>query len=261
MPPPSKKAVTDQAQMLNGAAPRPSQESQPCRRELLRSTVTVRVGPEDAPDNFVTHAQLLTHHSPVFRTMMNGNWAEAKTGVINLTDDKPKVYEIFQNWLYERSLCISQSQAGDTRLLLCLWVFGDKYQVPAFQNATIDILRFLKTNSTRLFNYGDIVYVFENTQEGSPLRQLILDLFIWECPLDGMFTRWLAHGHPHAFVAGVAEGYSAQFPRQAKFAKEKPYLTDAERYHVLQQQILASSEDGGLTFQDPHGRQTSQTPA
>ncbi|KAL8952748.1 MAG: hypothetical protein Q9222_001359 [Ikaeria aurantiellina] len=261
MPIPATQDGLDQSRAPNIADPRTSRKMQPRRSDLLKSVVTVLVGPKDASHTYVTHAEMLAHHSPFFKIAMTGNWLEAKTGVIELPEDDWRVYEVFQNWLYQEILYVDVD-AEIPGFLLKLWVFGDKVQVAAFQNTVIEVLRLQRTNPNRLFNQKDVRYAFDHTDDGSPLRQLILDMFIYEGPLEGSITTWLAEDYPEAFIAGVAEGYFAAFPRPKTTSKEKrPYLFNSVHYHVPQQQKSGIPGNSAETHQDRKSRNMSHMPA
>lgn len=205
-------------------------------RSLLRSVVTVNVGSDNAEENtFVPHAELLSFYSPFFKTMMSGNWPEAKTGIINLPDDDPDVFDVFQNWLYGHGLVLDGDQMNDTAFILSLWVFGDKVQVHGFQNCAIEALRSaIIQPSARSFRLKDIQVAFANSGEGSPLRKLIVDLYVWEVQLNGLMPKLLVEDYPHDFIIQFIEGYFRAFPRPSpKSIKDKrPYGMDAQHYYI-----------------------------
>lgn len=207
-------------------------------RDLFRTALNIKVGVKsevkDNQEEYVVHAELLCYYSPFFKAATSGNWAEAKTGVVHLPDDDPRVFEVFQDWIYGARLGLMSGQDVDTSLLLALWVFGDKVQVPGFQNAAIEALRDRTCNPPRQFKLKDIKFAFENTAEESPLRKIIIDLYVWESSIDGSISNWLDEAYPKSFIAGVVEGYCVQFQRPGpiKLKKERPYAENAKRYHV-----------------------------
>ncbi|KAL8913277.1 MAG: hypothetical protein Q9172_007316 [Xanthocarpia lactea] len=166
--------------------------------------------------------------------MLNGNWEEAKSNIINLRADEPQIFEIFQNWLYGVNLELDSDQIKDISLLLNLWIFGDKIQVPEFQNAAIEGLRYATTEPPRHFRLKDIETAFENTGEGSPIRKLIVDLYVWEGPVRGQMKRFLEEGYPRAFIAQVFEGYVDAFPRPTwqTVKNKRPYGANAVPYYI-----------------------------
>ncbi|KAI4228994.1 MAG: hypothetical protein L6R36_001231 [Xanthoria steineri] len=213
---------------------KPYQGKRPPKKDLLRTVVVINVGTEDNRETFSTHRELLSFYSPYFRAMMNGSWEEAKTNIINLTADEPHIYEIFQNWLYGIDLDLDPPQARDISLMLRLWIFGDKVQVPGFQNAAIEGLRFATNEPPRVVRRSDVAAAFENSGEGSPLRKFIVDLYVWEGSLPGLMRKFLDESYPKAFIAQFFEGYVDAFPRcgAQTVKKNRPYGANAQRYYV-----------------------------
>ncbi|KAL8727409.1 MAG: hypothetical protein Q9166_006081 [cf. Caloplaca sp. 2 TL-2023] len=183
---------------------------------------------------------------------MSGNWAEGKTGVVNLPDDDPKVFEVFSDWLYGERLELDPVQAGDIAFILAIWIFGDKVQAPAFQNAAIEALRAAAMNPPRSFKLKDIQTAFENTAEGSPLQKLIVDLYVWECPLGGLMAKFIHEDYPQAFIIQFADGYFQNFQRPApKTVKtNRPYNQHAQHYYVPFPGISVGREGGNDTSVD-----------
>lgn len=99
-------------------------------RDLLRSVLTVKVGAGVAQKSFVVHAELLSYHSSFFKAATTGTWDEAKTSIVNLPEDDPKIFGIFQDWVYGEELELDPDQAADIALILAIWVFGDKSKLP-----------------------------------------------------------------------------------------------------------------------------------
>ncbi|KAL8803142.1 MAG: hypothetical protein Q9200_006340 [Gallowayella weberi] len=179
--------------------------------------------------------------------MMNGAWVEAQTGIINLSADDPEVFEVFQYWLYAHDLGLDSDQMEDTSLILSLWVFGDKVQVPDFQNAALDALRSAVVpllKHTRLFRLQDIQTIFEHTGEGSPLRKFIVDLYVWDGPLNGLMAKLLEENYPQAFIIQLFDAYTSTFPRPKNIKDKRPYGVNAELYHVRYPGSSAGQEVG-----------------
>ncbi|KAL8857304.1 MAG: hypothetical protein Q9178_006070 [Gyalolechia marmorata] len=166
--------------------------------------------------------------------MLNGNWEEARSNTINLRADDPKVFEIFVNWLYGVNLELDSDQSKDISLLLNLWIFGDKIQVADFQNAAIEWLRYATSERPRVFRLKDIETAFENSAEGSPIRKLIVDQYIWEGPLYGQMKKFMEEGYPQVFIAQVFEGYVDAFPRPGwqTVRNKRPYGANALPYYI-----------------------------
>ncbi|KAL8853195.1 MAG: hypothetical protein Q9221_001929 [Calogaya cf. arnoldii] len=166
--------------------------------------------------------------------MLNGNWEEAKSNIINLRADEPLVYEIFQDWLYGIELALNSDQAKDTSLILKLWIFGDKVRVPSFQNAAMERLRLAILVPPREIRRSDVATAFENSGEGSPLRKFIVDIYVWEGSLIGLMDRFQDQGYPKAFITQFFEAYVEAFPRPGwgTVKTKRPYAWGAGPYYV-----------------------------
>lgn len=148
------------------------------------------------------------------------------------------MFEVFQNWLYGNGLELDADQAKDTSLTLALCIFGDKVQVPVFQNATMEALKIRSNDPFPIMSRDDIQLVFDNNGEQSPLRKFIIDFYVWEASIVGVVNRMLEEAaYPKAFVLGVIEGYITYFPRPDRKAikNKKPYATSVKGYYVPQQ--------------------------
>ncbi|KAL9586211.1 MAG: hypothetical protein Q9203_003942 [Teloschistes exilis] len=224
----------------------PAPMTRPPTKDLQKSSVvTIKVGIEPHQHEFTIHTDLLCYYSPFFKKAINSGFAEGKTGVINLPDDEFEVFEIFQNWLYRDNLELTQVEASKMTLLLGLWVFGDKLQVPGFQNAAIEALRDRTVGSPRICRLKDILFAFGNTSPASPLRQFIVDLYVWEGTIGESIEKFLREGYPHDFIVSVVQGYTKQFHRpSAKAVKNnRPYAQSAEKYYTQTPAAVAAPEE------------------
>ncbi|KAK8166113.1 hypothetical protein BC567DRAFT_147908, partial [Phyllosticta citribraziliensis] len=50
---------------------------------------------------FTAHCELLSRHSPVFRSALTGPWTEATTRTLELPDSDPDVVDVFLLWAYK----------------------------------------------------------------------------------------------------------------------------------------------------------------
>ncbi|KAL9582618.1 MAG: hypothetical protein Q9212_003197 [Teloschistes hypoglaucus] len=215
--------------------PSPAPMTRPPTKDLQKSSVvTIKVGIELRQREYVIHTELLCFYSPFFKKAINSDFAEGTTGVVHLPDDEYEVFEIFQNWLYRDKLELTSAEAAKMTLLLGLWVFGDKIQAPGFQNAAIEALRDRTVGTPRIFRLKDILFAFGNTLTKSPLRQFIVDLYVWEGAVGESIEKFLHEGYPSEFIVSVVQGYTKQFHRpSAKVVKNnRPYAQSAEKYYI-----------------------------
>ena len=167
-------------------------------RDLLKSVITVNVGTDSAKEMFVIHKELICHHSAFFRTAMQGTWIEAKRGLVELPDDSPVIFWVFQNWLYSQQLRLEDSQEQDYLLHINMFIFGDKIGVPAFQNAALDRLPGIFSHLAILPPDGAIKRTFSGTVTKSPLRELLVDIWINS---SGRVVALMMQCYPQEFLA------------------------------------------------------------
>lgn len=209
-------------------------------RDLQKTVVQVNVGQDTdhAEETFTIHKELICYYSRFFKAALEGSWTEAETGVVKLPLDSPVVFETFQAWLYSQNLELDEAQESDVLFLMKLQVFGDKVQVPEFQNAALDALRLLKLNSKPfqpLFKPSEIAYACQNMSADSPLRKLLTDLYVWEAYMPTFIDNFAQGSYPLDFVLDVTKGYVIQFPRPKKASAPKPYIATPGHYFMPSQ--------------------------
>lgn len=135
--------------------------------------MTVVVGSEKK--SYLLHKGLLCFYSDYFRAAFNGSFKEATDGKIELMDVEPKVFDIFQIWLYSRRLQTSEDSFPSYTTLGQLWVFGDKHQIPLLQNEVMDGI-FAKEAELKVFHTSLVKLAYEQTPVGSPLRKAVIEV-------------------------------------------------------------------------------------
>ncbi|KAK8240692.1 hypothetical protein HDK90DRAFT_509128 [Phyllosticta capitalensis] len=74
--------------------------------------ITVVVGGEDSPRTFNIHETLLRSTSPFCDKALSGDWKESKDKKINLPDEDPMIFDVYQKWLMlDKILIGSQGQS------------------------------------------------------------------------------------------------------------------------------------------------------
>ncbi|THY80361.1 hypothetical protein D6C92_10628 [Aureobasidium pullulans] len=108
----------------------------------FRGIVVVEVGPEKQA--FSIHKDLLCFYSDYFRGAFDSSFKEAAEGKLSLPTEDPAIFDIFNGFIYTRQLRDATDVRGLDLLygtLVALWIFGDKYIVPALQNKAIDAFK------------------------------------------------------------------------------------------------------------------------
>ncbi|KAK3647278.1 hypothetical protein LTR56_008109 [Elasticomyces elasticus] len=196
-----------------------------------------------------------------------GRFLEATTGYATLPDDHPQAFEALLYYLYHGELEFSDIGNATTdpqlsiELETCrqIWVFGDKYELSAVQNALILGMCELMTHRTprwakpgEQFDNRKLEITFATLElylgaEASPLRKLMVDYIVLQV-MDkhvpfSHFKIFNVHGGFTEDYASAQVAYSSNqcheagtnFPRYLQ-----PYKYD-ELYRVDE---LAGREDG-----------------
>ncbi|KAL8743342.1 MAG: hypothetical protein Q9190_004304 [Brigantiaea leucoxantha] len=203
--------------------------------DLRRSILSIKVGKEAEEKEFFVHKELICHYSRFFQTAMTGIWLEAMTGVFKFPSENVEVFAVFENWLYSQVLDLSAQGTSNIPFILSLYVFGEQKQSPGFQNAIIDTLRMVKTCDTVnviLFTSGELQYIYENTMEGSPLRKLASDLFVWIGTMTMLANGILRDAYPKDFLADVLRGFATEIPLPEPSNALSPRVLGQARYFL-----------------------------
>ncbi|KAK5110587.1 hypothetical protein LTR85_000987 [Meristemomyces frigidus] len=210
---------------------------------------TVIVGSGDDVRTYTVPKALLCNVGWFRAALEGGRFQEGVTGSITLPEDKPEAFEAMQYYLYYGELefgaiadGVSEVEWLDRELKECLHisVFGDKYDIPALENAVI--LRLCDVLTNRAPRYADKDDKFDNrdlevpsatlelyyasTSAGSPLRMLMADYVVSRVRQYGMLY---SHFEKLEAFDGFAEEYaSAQTAYEAHARNE--HGTNFPRY-------------------------------
>lgn len=147
--------------------------------KFYKDPVTLIVGADK--ESYTAHKDLLCFYSDFFHAALNGSFREAAERKIELPDTEVEVFEAFQVWLYTRKLTdnnVSTKVYPEYHLLVKLWLFGDKYQIPLLQNRTMDA-RIDKVDQDKETPVGVIHLAYENTTFNPPLRKAIATILAY----------------------------------------------------------------------------------
>ena len=161
---------------------------------MLKNVVDVAVG--DSQDRFLIHRELLMHHSRFFAAALAGNFYESRTQCVTLADESADIFGIFVEWLYTQTLNQAAFLSGSRPrffLMLELYAFADRHSIEALCNAAVDIIASLADKTNSVPTPSDTDQLYETIRETAPIRDLILDLFIFkktESLLDSHPDEW-----------------------------------------------------------------------
>lgn len=116
--------------------------------------------------------------SKFLQAALNNDWKEAREKRVPLPEVNPIDFEAYLEWLYTSQLTPSGNETVSERgtTLVRLYVLGEFLDDAKFCNAIMDA--FIATNDRWSFSLSGetIVFTWEKTSVGSPLRTAILEM-------------------------------------------------------------------------------------
>ena len=205
-------------------------------RNLYDEIVELLVGPQG--ERFTIHKQLLCNKSPYFEAAFKGKFKEAKKKQMKLPEDDVTAFKQFQHWLYagtplpNADITECTSINHEWKVLVQLYILGDKYQIPTLQNAaTHGIIE--SQHTRRQTSVASYILAYEQTTPKSQLRKLLVDIFVHTSHDEGKDTGFnpdrLAT-YPQEFLFDVAEAHSRLY--RGKDGKIYDFRTVRSRYHI-----------------------------
>lgn len=153
--------------------------------------VTLVVGPEKA--KLIVHDHWLIKSSEFFRAALKKEWREGQTRIIKLEEEHVQEVAQYLDYLYEgelptqKTVLIEQIAAEDWdeyNVLCNLYTLGERLVDIPMRNAIIrETVRLMSLadddNGHSWFpSWTTAAWLYENTTEGSPMRRLLVDMFV-----------------------------------------------------------------------------------
>jgi hypothetical protein len=138
-------------------------------------------------ESYILHKDLLCFYSDFFRAAFNGSFKEAVECKIELPDTEVDTFEAFQVWLYTQSLPKNEVDPNKIYLhwplLVKLWSFGDKYQIPLLQNNVMNAI-LDKVDTEKEVPIFVVKLAYENTTSNSRLRKALVDIIAYRSSMN-----------------------------------------------------------------------------
>jgi len=118
------------------------------------SDVQIKCGDQ----TFDAHQVILSARSPVFRTMLQTEMKERRTGLIEIKDLDPIIIREVLKYIYTGKMCISDDKTSDSNIVTGILEAADKYQLDILAEMCGDILLSTITpeNALELLTLGDM---------------------------------------------------------------------------------------------------------
>lgn len=138
------------------------------------------------------HKDHLCAKSPYFKAALEGSFQEAHLGEVTLEDTSIHAFEMFNEWLYtgditeglcreKRPFCSLRESKDEPSFiqLLDAWLLAEYLLVPQLQNYIVDMMIAKQVNKHTI-PVDAFGYFYNNTQRGSLMRKLMVDIFVWK---------------------------------------------------------------------------------
>jgi len=145
------------------------QRERPLNELLSRDMVDLYVGSENT--HWILHEKLLCYRSKFFRDIFYNKDSHNKTMGLPDEDDEP--FKLFVGWLYSGAVP-TPSEEKDLGNLFDLYLMGEKWQIKNLVVEVLDSVRAFYWSNETYPGLRRVQYVYANTQQESPMRQLLV---------------------------------------------------------------------------------------
>ena len=171
-------------------------------------TVTILVGENSRP--FSVHRDQLCEASSFFKAAFEGAFREGSEMKMSLPEEEEHTFDLFIQWLYNRSYEISPEKDDDKgqRFMepVKLYVLADKYDVTILKSHVITKI-FELVNQQSTIDLSMVAYAYEHTPQDSHLRKLLADWLACKVDLPWFSSKvaqeWLKE-HPEVASAVIS---------------------------------------------------------
>ncbi|OBT62101.1 hypothetical protein VE03_09028 [Pseudogymnoascus sp. 23342-1-I1] len=203
--------------------------------------VYVIVGPE--AQKFGMHKEQLCVNSAYFRAAFEGGFEEAIRREVALKESDTVAFGMFNEWLYtgkiSEDLRSTNQGFGATpkpeladiptfSQLVDAWLLADYLLAPKMQNHIIDVM---EARYRRLLAppIREFMYVYQQTQNGSPVRKSLVDMCIWRFREGGgeMYRKYIGF-MPREMAADLMVALAGVVEK----GQHNAYAQQAQKYYV-----------------------------
>ncbi|CBX98424.1 hypothetical protein IAQ61_010516 [Plenodomus lingam] len=239
-PPPSVQAL--EAIAVTKTSPAADDMSRICAftkdvHSDYKGVVEIRVG-KDEEEVFKVHQDLLTARSIFFKTALSGNWKEALERHVVLPEDDPSTFKKYIHLLYTGKLAIIpnltpsiETIGEEFDALAHLYVLAEKLLDTETKKTVLKAMlaasRVPRLDGT-IFSPGftTIEIIYEGTSAGSPMRKVLVDLYVYRAHRDSVTSFGNDKVYPLEFYQELTRAFVLT---RAETAANGP-LRDASSY-------------------------------
>ena len=158
---------------------------------------------------FVIYPDVLSKRSKFFESACSGRW-NAEGNPIDLVPESPEVFGDYLNCVYQGDIDIETEDRF--YCLIQLYVLADRLGDWKSANMVMDEMIASSDEMTDFPSNAGLHIVMENTTETSPLRQFIVDTYVYETSED------VFNNDNEGFPQGLLLAIAKEFRKQVKGA-------------------------------------------
>ncbi|KAK6004365.1 hypothetical protein QM012_008227 [Aureobasidium pullulans] len=167
--------------------------------DMNERMMTLIVGKEET--HFTWFHEDLSFHSSFFAGAMKYSWStESKDKIVRMPEDSPDVFREFVRWITDHEVGGYGASSNNPSLtpwaywdlMVELYIFGNKYNIPRLQNVAINEIMTLFQEQFAYPRASTIYKVYERTPFGVSLCRLVTDIVV------------LSHENVEALIDGQA---------------------------------------------------------
>ncbi|KAK5675406.1 hypothetical protein LTS10_011848 [Elasticomyces elasticus] len=130
------------------------------------------------PKAFFVHPSLLVKHSAFFAAALKKDWQEGQDRAVKLPEAEPEVFSNYVQWLYSGAVpCKDATNSGEADLIK-LWILADLLMAPKLQDLIATTIITARRTEKCTLAWEVVNETYSKTAEGSPLRRLVIDLYV-----------------------------------------------------------------------------------
>ncbi|KAK3711482.1 hypothetical protein LTR37_009661 [Vermiconidia calcicola] len=150
--------------------------------------------------HFIVHKDVITCRSPFFAAASAERWNNSgDVKPIELPDEDPKIFSTYLQWLYHAEVVVEDKPNNEFSELIKAYIMADKFGDLTCANAIADEIIRSGIIHNCIPTVSDIHTAFEDTPDGSPLRKLLVDFWMFEADDEAFSTR--SEFLPYTFLA------------------------------------------------------------
>lgn len=159
--------------------------------------ITVKVGkrPEDGSDDETKYKEynvpgkILASVSLFFQTRLKPAWIARSGSAISLPDHLPAAFDVYLRWINTQEVLVGSNESGPNGLetLIPASILGEPLLDKEFRDVMSDaIINFLLLQDNFAM-VGYLQYIYENTNEDDPLREIGVDSCVYQTSSNWTF--------------------------------------------------------------------------